>query len=212
MGSAGSINDRLNRKYYTQLQDGVLNSTTDWDINYIKYNGLGRVAHVFGRNKSTSGTTQYSVERKTFSATGNYDSWDRFGRTVKQKWTKFNTSNVRDEINYTYDYAGNRTSREDVLAATNSVDIDQTYDYDDLHRLKGFKEGNLVAGAITGTPAKAKDWTLDPLGNWGTFVEKAAGTTTLNQTRTHNDANELGAVGASTAQTGLMVKPMPRAI
>ena len=189
----GAINDRLNRVNYTKLIDGALDPGTNWDSNYLRYNGLGRVAHALGRNN-----TGYSVERKMFSATGNYDSWDRFGRTVKQKWTKYNTPYVRDEINYTYDYAGNRTSREDVLAATNSVDIDQTYDYDDLHRLKGFKEGNLVAGAITGTPAKAKDWTLDPLGNWGTFVEKAAGTTTLNQTRTHNDANELGAIAAST--------------
>ena len=47
-----------------------------------------------------------------------------------------------------------------------------------------------------------KDWTLDALGNWAALVRKAAGTTTLDQTRLHNLANELdGNVGTPITAT-----------
>jgi RHS repeat-associated protein len=51
---------------------------------------------------------------------------------------------------------------------------------------------------ITGTPVAEEDWTLDPTGNWRGYLTKAAGTTTLNQSRTSNTVNELTAFGAST--------------
>ena len=36
-----------------------------------------------------------------------------------------------------------------------------------------------------------QDWTLDGLGNWTDFIEKANGTTTLDQDRVHNSVNEI---------------------
>ena len=41
------------------------------------------------------------------------------------------------------------------------------------------------------TPATETDYTLDQLGNWTGYVEKTAGGTDLNQSRVHNDANEI---------------------
>jgi len=45
--------------------------------------------------------------------------------------------------------------------------------------------------AISGTPAAEEDFTFDPTGNWNKYVREASGSTTLDQTRTHNKANEL---------------------
>jgi RHS repeat-associated protein len=59
--------------------------------------------------------------------------------------------------------------------------------------LKTFDRGNLG-----GTPKKKEqDWTLDQLGNWPGFVAKTEGTTDLDQTRDHNQVNEVGTIGAN---------------
>ena len=44
---------------------------------------------------------------------------------------------------------------------------------------------------IPGTPAREEDFTLDPTGNWGGYVQKASGTTVLDQDREHNMVNEI---------------------
>lgn len=54
---------------------------------------------------------------------------------------------------------------------------------------------------ISGTPVKEQDWTLDPTGNWNSFVNKTSGTTTLNQSRTQNTVNEITAISASVGTT-----------
>ncbi len=77
-------------------------------------------------------------------------------------------------------------------------DRDQVYAYDGLLRLATFDEGTESGGSISGTPVREEDWTLDALGNWTAFVQKAAGTTTLDQSRSHNDANEVTSIGATT--------------
>jgi len=55
--------------------------------------------------------------------------------------------------------------------------------------------GTLTGGppytGISGTPAKEEDYTLDAVGNWAGYVKKTAGSTELNQTRTHNGVNEI---------------------
>ena len=49
----------------------------------------------------------------------------------------------------------------------------------------------------SGTPVREMDWTLDPTGNWSTYITKTSGTVDLNQTRTSNTVNEITAVGAT---------------
>ena len=55
-----------------------------------------------------------------------------------------------------------------------------------------FDRGNLNTGktAISGTPAREEDFTLDPTGNWTDYVQKTSGTTALDQDRDHNKVNE----------------------
>jgi RHS repeat-associated protein len=68
--------------------------------------------------------------------------------------------------------------------------------------LKTYDGGTLSGTTITGTPVAEQDWGLDALGNWGTYTQKASGSATLNQTRTHNTANEISAIGIASGGTG----------
>jgi RHS repeat-associated protein len=66
----------------------------------------------------------------------------------------------------------------------------------DRGTLNGGKTG------ISGTPSWEEDWNYDETGNWrgssSAYITKAAGTTTLNQNRTHNVANEITDITEST--------------
>jgi len=98
---------------------------------------------------------------------------------LRQRWDKYNTgAGTRDQIDYTYDYAGNRLTRINALQASRN----QTYTYDRLHRLKSNNE-----------PGTANDqsWELDQLGNWVALFPNANGSGIPAETRTHNSANEL---------------------
>ena len=128
-------------------------------------------------------------------ASGTYAGFDRFGRVEDQRWVNWSPNPDADvaRIGHGYDLAGNRIYREDVKAAAASVDLDEFYAYDGLHRVKNLDRGALNEGktAISGTPAWEEDWSLDALGNWNGYLQKTTGSTTLNQERTHNAANEL---------------------
>ena len=45
--------------------------------------------------------------------------------------------------------------------------MDELYGYDTLHRLTGFERGDLNANkdAVSDTPAREQDWTLEVIGN-----------------------------------------------
>ena len=94
---------------------------------------------------------------------------------------------------YGYDYASSRTYQEDQVNDTS----DELYGYDTLHRLTSFERGNLndTKDAITGTPAREQDWTLQAIGNWDEIVSKTAGSDdSPYDTRTHNTVNEITAL------------------
>jgi len=84
-----------------------------------------------------------------------------------------------------------------VLAKAQSTAIyqDEKYGYDGLDRLQTLDRGQLSGGSITNKQF-AQDWHLDPTGNWSTFKQDDDGNNTwdLNQTRTHNEVNELTAI------------------
>jgi len=65
--------------------------------------------------------------------------------------------------------------------------------HDGLHRLAGFERGDLNANKHAIATLKFEhDWGLDSLGNWNEFDEDAnGGGFDLEQTRTHNAANEI---------------------
>ena len=109
---------------------------------------------------------------------------DRFGRIVDQVWAEYGVyplppvpGGLLDEYGYTYDRAGNRTSR------TNALDwaLSEIYAYDPLNRLTS-------SDRYDGSAAD-QSWGLDAAGNLGAVT--TAGTT---QTRTSDAANEVSTI------------------
>jgi len=110
-----------------------------------------------------------------------------------------------DRFLYGYDRAGNRTWKENDVAANlgTPVHLDELYEYDEVYRLIAADRGNLNGtqdGIVNGTAAFSQDWGLDATGNWDSFDEDADGngTNELVQTRDHNEVNETGTIGATT--------------
>ena len=135
-----------------------------------------------------------------------YGGFDRFGRVVDQLWRDYGNSQDADRFLYGYDRAGNRTWRENDVAANlaTPVHLDELYEYDDLYQLIASDRGNLNGtqdGIVSGTEGLAQDWDLDGLGNWTGFDEDTDGdgSAELSQTRDHNEANELTEIDSSTA-------------
>ncbi|MBX3436148.1 MAG: RHS repeat-associated core domain-containing protein, partial [Planctomycetaceae bacterium] len=126
---------------------------------------------------------------------GTYAGLDRFGRTIDHRWYDYTSGTVdRARYYYGYDYASNRTWKEDPVAAANTVDLDDLYAYDGLHRLTAAERGDLNGGKTAiSTLAFAQGYGLDQLNNWANFTEDDDGDAMLDldQSRDHNDANEI---------------------
>ncbi len=131
----------------------------------------------------------------TFRDAGDqYVGLDRFGRVIDQRWHKAGTD--KERVKYGFDRAGNRQWRENTVATSNQ---DEYYTYDGLYQLDSLKRGNLTGGppptGIASTPVWQEDFDYDATGNWhGSstgYQTQVSGTTTLNQNRTHNVANEI---------------------
>ena len=136
---------------------------TDTYATY-KYLGAGRIV-----------VEDYEdIDVKLDYAANNFAALDRFGRVVDQVWTDYGADPdvVLDEYTYTYDRAGNRTSRDNELHSA----FDEDYTYDDLDRLTDSDRADDFD----------QSWGLDGLGNFGTFDDDGA-----SQTRTVNAANEI---------------------
>ena len=136
---------------------------TDTYASY-KYLGAGRIV-----------VEDYEdVEVKLDYSADNFAALDRFGRVLDQLWTDYGADPgvVLDHYSYTYDRAGNRTSRTNEL----NHDFDELYEYDGIDRL------------ISSTRADDFDqsWTLDGLGNFAEFDDDGD-----SQTRTANAVNEI---------------------
>ncbi len=124
-----------------------------------------------------------------------YTGLDRFGRVVDQRWD-LNGMDL-ERLKYGYDQANNQVWRQNTVAEGLSANQDQYYTQDGLYQLKTLQRGTLNATqtGISGTPSWEEDWNYDPLGNWNgstdTYQTRVAGTTTLNQNRTHSTVNEI---------------------
>ena len=103
-------------------------------------------------------------------------------------------------LGHGHDRAGNRLWREDTVAAPASVNMDELYSYDGVYRLTRLERGD-VNTSVPSISSKTFDeqWTLDPTGNWTGYKTDATapiGTAwDLEQTRTHNKANETTPIG-----------------
>jgi RHS repeat-associated protein len=117
------------------------------------------------------------IEVRLDYAADNFAALDRFGRVLDQLWTDYGADPdvVLDHYSYTYDRAGNRTSRTNEL----NHDFDELYDYDGIDRL------------ISAVRADDFDqsWALDGLGNFAEFDDDGD-----TQTRTVNGVNEIAGI------------------
>ena len=208
-GSADSLEDRLGRITSTSFSPSGPNGSTPFDyaqVAWYKYNGVDRLVEADYTEPDVRWQAfEHSTNLQTVSSpnANNYAAWDRFGRTLRKEWHKYVVSppsaTVRDQFDYQYDYAGNRLNRDIPSGLYASNNRDQAFTYDGMLRLATMGEGTLSGSPLgISSPATEENWTLDALGNWETFVQKAAASTTLNQTRSHNTANEILGIAAST--------------
>ena len=128
-----------------------------------------------------------------------YTGLDRFGRVIDQRWIKDSSGADLERVQYGFDRASNRVWRDNPVADALSAKQDEFYTYDGLNQLLTLQRGTLNSGktGISGTPAWEEDFTIDPTGNWDNYVNQVNGTTTLNQPRTHNAANEVETISGS---------------
>ena len=164
------------------LRTDLRNGTLEYDPYYY-YNGTSRLVQMDYRVADIYMTSDDAWGDK------DYEHLDRFGRTISKFWRTYGGT-ARDQFDYTYDYASNVESRDIPSSLYSSNDKDHVYAYDDLHRLTNYDRGQLSGGSIS-SPNQEEDFTLDALGNWSNLTEKTNGSTTLNQDRGHNDANEV---------------------
>jgi RHS repeat-associated protein len=132
-----------------------------------------------------------------------YTGLDRFGRIIDQRWRKTSDSTDRERVKYGFDRASNRVWRENTVASGGQNEF---YTNDGLYQVKSLARGTTfteASGQRTGisSPVWEEDWNYDPTGNWRgrstAYLTKVSGSTTLNQNRSHNKANEI--TGISTA-------------
>ena len=110
----------------------------------------------------------------------------------QQNWTTdASPSTLVDGYSYGYDADGNRLWR----ANDTATGLDEAYQYNGENELTGYQQGtlNTTTHMIT-APSKANSYTLDSLGNWSQLIQSQSGTTTLNQSRSDDNANEISGV------------------
>jgi hypothetical protein len=91
-----------------------------------------------------------------------------------------------DRIDYAYDSASNRLTRDMVNG------LDHRFCYDGLHRLKQYEQGTLT-GTMLGSRNWQQTYTLDQLGNWSNLV-MGNPNGFLIQARAHNKVNEIDVI------------------
>lgn len=167
------------------------------------YAGAGRIA----RLEYTDGSTviaalNYENDSTPGVDNGSFNALDNFGRLTEVKWRDSlgTTYNVLDHFTYGYDSMGNRTFRDNQHGSASG--LDELYSHDALDRMTGVERGTLSSGSITSLMLD-QSWAYDTLGNWNAFDEtdnQPTTPTTLNQTRTHNAANEITDIAEDTGQ------------
>ncbi len=190
-GDGGSAADNLGRVAALIDDDG---STHLADYEYLGAVGVSKV-------DLAQPDLKLDLDHGTPRA---YAALDALGRIVDHRWVDYGPTPDVDavRIGHGYDRAGNRLYREDSVAAANSVNLDELYDYDGVYQLTDLDRGNLNAnkdGLVAQTKNFAEQWSLDPTGNWNAFKQDTDGDDDwdLDQTRSHNKSNELTQIAGS---------------
>ncbi|MDF1812730.1 MAG: hypothetical protein P1V20_10965 [Verrucomicrobiales bacterium] len=130
-----------------------------------------------------------------------YTGYDRFGRTVDMKWQNNSGTEMKDRIQYGYDRSSQRTWRKNIAAPSGQ---DEHYQYDDLYQVTDFARGNINLNqtAIGGIPDYEQNFTYDPTGNRDRYTTHEDGSEVLDQTRAHNQDNQITQIDGS--NTGIL--------
>jgi RHS repeat-associated protein len=180
------------------------------DLAQYNYFGLGGVVYTIipGAEAWTS-ALEYGSDKT-------YPYWDRFNRPTHCQWEKTyaNPAPKFYQVDITYDRDSNVTYVLDKVQMTDTPpyspihSFDAKYSLDGLNRLTRAEEGRYSSGSIANR-SRDQRWLdssdnlgLTQTGNWhynrldldgdGTF----AGTGEADETRTHDTANKLTAIGA----------------
>jgi hypothetical protein len=167
-----------------------LNAIKDGSTTLESYDYLGHGAYVGVNHPETGVDLSYiKLSGESVGDAGDqYTGLDRFGRVYDQRYR--NGSTDKDRYLYGYDRNSNRLYKENILSSA----LSELYSYDGINQISSFDRGTLNGSknAITGTASRTQDWTFDALGNWS-----ALDTNGTSTSRTHNNQNELTAVGSN---------------
>ena len=190
-GAAGSDSDRLGQTVSLKIQGEAQNAV---DYTYV---GLDWPVRVLYPEPAVNLTYIKTASHPLGDAGDQYTDFDRFGRTVDMRWSTTANGAIRDRFQWGYDRAGNRTWKA-TLAAT-SGGQDEKYEHDTLYQVTDFARGtlNINRSAIGAIPANEQTWTYDPTGNWDRYTTADDGTETLDQTRVHNQDNQITQIDGS---------------
>ena len=119
-------------------------------------------------------------------------SYDRFARIIDMPWTNAAGTTTHAHIQYGYDAASRRTWRKDLTPHADDQH-DRAYTYDALSQVKSAEVGalNLNESGINGVPQESEAWTYDETGNWLAYDKDEDGTTSVDQSRRHNESNQI---------------------
>lgn len=197
-GTSGAMNDQLSR-----IGSLIDNDGTTHLVDYT-YVGQNYIVQASSPQPGTELTYIKQGSEPYGDGGDQYTGWDRFSRVIDQRWIVTATTTALERIQYGFDQANNRLYRANLVAEGLSAAQDEYYGYDNLNELLSSQRGTLNTGrtGISGTPTREEDFTLDPTGNWNTYLQKVSGVTTLNQGRTHNKVNELTKINGVTTYIG----------
>jgi RHS repeat-associated protein len=189
-GSFGGINDAISR-IVSLIDDDVTTHLADYS-----FVGLNQCVVVDYAEPDVKYTLVDQAGANDPDTGDIYSGWDRFGRTKDCRWYDYGNSNDIVRMQYGYDRASDRLWRADLVARSLRKDMDESYSYDGLHRLKDMQRGllNSTNTAIT-NETFAQCWSLDSTSNWHGFREANAGSSsTIVQSRSANNVNEITAI------------------
>ena len=169
-GAANSIGDAFNRPD-SPKGDGETG-------NLVEYEFIGLVLN--SKIKYPTPDTELNT------------SYDRFARIIDMPWTNAAGTTTHAHIQYGYDAASRRTWGKDLTPHADDQH-DRAYTYDALSQVKSADVGalNLNESGISGVPEQSESWTYDETGNWLAYDKDEDGTTSIDQSRRHNESNQI---------------------
>lgn len=203
-GAVSTLDDRISRTTALKIQ-----GQSD---NLVEYHQIGGARHAIVDYPIPDVRLDRTKDHVGAFTSGEYPGWDQWGRVVRQVWadgdydehaTETDVPNqppIVEEV-YAYDRDSNRTLRLDERPGAHLLNRDFKFAYDPLGRLQFSRRGvENGSGDIpdNDTEPGGHEWELDLLGNWNVLYTDSNGDGDYydafgdsDDTRTHNDANEL---------------------